>query len=73
MGFGMHEAMDQSGAVAGPLLVSVILYLQYGYTSAFAVLLVPALISLAVVLTARFQFQRPRDGHGPSPVDVATL
>jgi len=28
MGFGMHEAMDQSGAVAGPLLVSVILYLQ---------------------------------------------
>jgi len=64
----MHEAMDQSGAVAGPLLVSVILYLQYGYTSAFAVLLVPALISPS----ARFQFRRPRDGHGPSPVDVAT-
>jgi MFS family permease len=57
-GFGLHEAMDQTGAIAGPLLVSAILYLQYGYGSAFAVLLIPALV---VVLTARFHFPRPRD------------
>jgi MFS family permease len=60
-GFGLHEAMDQTGAIVGPLLVSAILYLQYGYASAFAILLVPAMISLAVVLTARAQFPRPRD------------
>jgi MFS family permease len=60
-GFGLHEAMDQTGAIVGPLLVSAILYLQYGYASAFAILLVPALISLTVVLTARVQFPRPRD------------
>ena len=60
-GFGLHEAMDQIGAVLGPLLVSAVLYLQYGYQAAFAVLVVPALLSLAVVVTARFQFPRPRD------------
>ncbi len=60
-GFGLHEAMDQTGAILGPLLVSVVLALQYGYTTAFAILLVPAIISMAVVLTARFLFPRPRD------------
>src|SRR6266702_5185588 len=37
-GFGLHEAMDQSGAIIGPLLVSAALYLQYGYSDAFAIL-----------------------------------
>lgn len=60
-GFGLHEAMDQTGAILGPLLVSVVLALQHGYTTAFAILLVPAIISMAVVLTARFLFPRPRD------------
>jgi MFS family permease len=60
-GFGLHEAMDQSGAIIGPLLVSAALYLRYGYSDAFAILLVPALISLAVVLSARFIFPRPRE------------
>src|SRR6266700_7722184 len=60
-GFGLHEAMDQSGAIIGPLLVSAALYLRYGYPDAFAILLAPALISLAVVFTARFIFPRPRD------------
>lgn len=53
--------MDQSGAIVGPLLVSAMLYVQYGYASAFAILLAPALVSLAAVLTARRQFPRPRD------------
>jgi predicted MFS family arabinose efflux permease len=38
-----------------------VLYLQYGYSAAFAVLLVPALLSLAMVLSASFQFPKPRD------------
>jgi MFS family permease len=67
-GFGLHEAMDQTGAIIGPLLVSAVLCLQYGYASAFAILLVPALASLAVVLTARRQFPRPRDFDLAPPV-----
>jgi predicted MFS family arabinose efflux permease len=60
-GFGLHEAMDQSGAVVGPLLVSVVLYLQYGYAAAFAMLVVPAVLSMAFVFTAKAFFPRPRD------------
>jgi predicted MFS family arabinose efflux permease len=53
--------MDQVGAILGPLLVSAVLYLQHGYSAAFAVLLVPALASLTMVLSARLQYPRPRD------------
>src|SRR5262245_51494523 len=60
-GFGLHEAMDQTGAIVGPLVVSAALYLQYGYADAFAILLVPAVISMVVIINARFLFPRPRD------------
>jgi MFS family permease len=60
-GFGVHEAMDQSGAVIGPLVVAAALYLHYGYRQAFAVLLVPALLSIGLLLVARFLYPRPRD------------
>lgn len=60
-GFGLHEAMDQSGAVIGPLLVSVVLYLHYGYAAAFAMLVVPAALSMAFVFTAKAFFPQPRD------------
>ncbi len=53
-GFGFHEAMDQIGAVAGPLLVAGIIYLKGGYRAGFAALLAPALVALAVLgLSAR--------------------
>lgn len=53
-GFGFHEAMDQLGAVCGPLLVAAVIYFQGGYRGGFAVLLLPALLALAVLgLSAR--------------------
>jgi hypothetical protein len=30
-GFGLHQALDQTGAVIGPLVVSGILFLGHGY------------------------------------------
>jgi predicted MFS family arabinose efflux permease len=71
-GFGLHEAMDQSGAIIGPLLVSTLLYLQYGYSNAFAVLLAPAIVSMALMFTARFLFPRPRDFDLTPPALEAT-
>lgn len=59
-GFGLHEALDQIGAVLGPLLIAAVLYFQGGYRVAFAVLLVPALLSLAVLLVARSLYPHPR-------------
>jgi len=42
LGFGFHEAMDQLGAVTGPLLVTAVLYFPGGYRQGFAFLLLPA-------------------------------
>ena len=59
--FGLHEAMDTTGAVIGPLAIGIALYLGRGYRMSFAMLLVPALLSILVLLIARSQFPRPRD------------
>ena len=60
-GFGLHEAMDQIGAILGPLIVAAVLYLKGGYRISFAILLIPALLALAVLLVARALYPRPRD------------
>jgi MFS family permease len=61
-GFGLHEAMDQTGALLGPLIVALVLHVRGGhYRSAFAVLVIPALLAVAVLLTARAQYPRPAD------------
>lgn len=66
-GFGLHEALDQVGAVLGPLLVAGVLYLNGGYRTGFAVLLAPALIALAVLLVARWLYPTPRDLEPTTP------
>jgi MFS family permease len=60
-GFGLHEAMDQTGAMIGPLLVAAMLHARGSYPIAFTALLVPAILSLAVLLTARRLYPRPSD------------
>jgi len=59
--FGMHEAMDQFGALFGPLAVAGILAWRGNYQLAFAALLVPAVICLSLVLLARWFYPRPQD------------
>ncbi len=66
-GFGLHEALDQIGAVLGPLIVAGVLYLKGDYRAGFAVLLVPALLALGVLLAARFLYPRPRDFEVGTP------
>lgn len=60
-GFGLHEAMDQIGAVLGPLIVSGVLYFKGGYRAGFGILLVPALLAIGVIMTARVLYPNPRD------------
>ena len=38
-GLGLHEAMDQIGAILGPLIVSCILYYQGTYQMGFGIFL----------------------------------
>jgi MFS family permease len=59
-GFGLHEAMDQIGAMLGPLVVTAVLYVEGSYRTGFAILLIPALLALSVLVVARFLYPRPR-------------
>jgi predicted MFS family arabinose efflux permease len=59
--FGVHEALDQFGALCGPLLVAAVLSYHGSYHQAFAVLVVPAVINLSLVLLARLAYPRPQD------------
>ncbi len=60
-GFGLHEAMDQIGAMLGPLIVAVVLYVKGGYKTSFGILLVPAVLAIIVLLIARHLYPRPKD------------
>jgi len=66
-GFALHEAMDQTGATLGPLIVAAVMYVRSDYRLSFAVLLVPAIIALGVLLTARSLYPRPRDLESKTP------
>ncbi|MBE3550987.1 MAG: MFS transporter [Brockia lithotrophica] len=58
-GFGIHEAMDQIGALTGPLFAALLLGLGFGYrTTLFAYALPATLALLALFLVWRF-FPRP--------------
>ena len=60
--FGLHAAMDQTGAVIGPLFVAWAVAHAGGYGPAFLYLAIPAAAALAMLLAAR----------AISPVDVST-
>ncbi len=59
-GFGLHEALDQIGAMLGPLIVAGVLYFRGGYQMSFAILLIPALLALGVLAAARLLYPHPR-------------
>jgi MFS family permease len=60
-GFGIHEALDQSGALVGPLLVAFILAHRGYYKLAFGTLFVPAIMTVLLLSVARFLYPRPED------------
>jgi hypothetical protein len=75
-GFALHEALDQAGATIGPLVMGAVMYSRHDYRLGFALLTVPAVLSLAMLLTARAFYPHPRqlepvsvelDAHGFAP------
>jgi len=67
--FGVHEALDQFGALFGPLLVALVLAVSHNdYKVAFASLAVPAAIMLSLLGVARMLYPRPQQlAAGPGP------
>lgn len=59
-GFAVHEALDQAGALTGPLLVAGVLALSGGdYRPALLVLAVPGAVALGLVVWLRARVPRP--------------
>jgi MFS family permease len=54
--FGLHEALDQTGALSGPLIAALVLALHHDYRLAFLWLGVPALFTIISVVTVRTRF-----------------
>jgi len=66
-GFGLHEAMDQIGAMLGPIIVAIVLYLKQGYRVGFLILFIPAILALAVLFLCRFLYPRPSELEPVTP------
>jgi MFS family permease len=60
-GFGLHGALDSAGAILGPLTISAALYSKAGYQGAFAILAIPAVLTMMLLFAARHFYPRPRD------------
>src|SRR5438309_1114161 len=70
--FGLNEALDQSGATVGPLIVALVLYLKGGYRYGFAVLLLSALLCLGTLVIARLLFPSPHEMEEKSAKSLST-
>ncbi|OGO58863.1 MAG: MFS transporter [Chloroflexi bacterium RBG_19FT_COMBO_47_15] len=76
-GFAVHEALDQIGAVIGPLVFSLVFLFGGGYREGFTLLWIPALLTLVVLAIARKKVPSPQELEGPGevskPVDRGKL
>lgn len=59
VGFGIHEALDQIGAIIGPLIFSAVFIFEGGYRKGFNILWIPALLCVATLLVARIKLPSP--------------
>lgn len=74
--FGVHQALDQTGAVLGPLLLAAVLSWREGdYRLAFGVLAIPGALVLVLLLWLRhrvpdpLQYEHPASQAAPRSAD----
>ncbi|MEJ5229980.1 MAG: MFS transporter [Pseudothermotoga sp.] len=77
-GFGLEEALDQIGAVAGPVMLSIVIVLKSGdeiskYRFSFSLLLIPAIVVLVLLTIGRILFPKPSDFEKPVSVESNRL
>jgi len=58
-GFALHEAVDQIGAIIGPLIFSAVFFLKGGYCEGFTILWIPALLTLVILIVTRIKVPSP--------------
>lgn len=58
-GFGIHEALDQVGAVIGPLVFTAGLAISGNYNTGFQLMWIPAILTVSVVIATRIRVPNP--------------
>ncbi len=61
--FGLHEALDQTGALIGPLITAIVLARHGQYTTAFLWLGAPAIVTVLIVVAVALRY--PWAGNAP--------
>jgi predicted MFS family arabinose efflux permease len=59
LGFGLHEALDQVGAVVGPLIFTAVFLLEGSYRQGFNILWAPAVLAVVALAIARRRVPAP--------------
>lgn len=74
LGFGVHEALDRTGAMLGPIVVALVFSLRGSYKEAFAILSIPAIFALSTLFVVRLSYPQPKElGIDSSPTRVQGL
>ncbi len=63
-GFGIHEALDQVGALLGPLIVSLVFFLKGSFKESFLVLGVPVIFCMYFLFLAKKTTELSDYGEG---------
>jgi MFS family permease len=71
-GFGVHQALDQIGAVAGPLLVAAVAAAAGTIWPAMAVLIIPGAVAMLLLLRIWRSMGNPITGDEDTPTTDAT-
>ena len=64
-GFGIHEALDQVGAIVGPIIFFFVFLSTGSYREGFTILWIPALLCLATLVIARRKAPSPQELEAP--------
>lgn len=78
-GFGIHEALDQIGAVAGPLIFTFVFLFKGTYRQGLTILWIPAVLLLGILAVARMKVPAPEElevsekTNGQDPPDKKRL
>ena len=70
--FGLHEALDQTGALAGPLIAALVLARHGDYRDAFLWLGIPAVLTILSVVAVGLRFPYAENIAPPPPKSGAS-
>lgn len=55
-GFGLHEALDQIGAIIGPIIVFFAIFFGFSYHESFGFLLIPSFLMIIALFLAKKEY-----------------